>query len=152
MPEQRSSASVDQAEPDAAGLRPVAEGLFTPIRRLGDPVQLIAARCDTCAAVHFPRRVLCSNCSSSALRELLVGPRGTLYSYTSLPDVPEEPEGGPYIVGQVVFPEGVRVQGRLRRFALADLALDRPVLAVLGAIGAGDGETTVSYVFQPEQT
>jgi uncharacterized OB-fold protein len=86
------------------------------------------------------------------LRELLLGPGGALYSYTSLPDVRgDDPEGGPYLIGQVVFPEGVRVQGRLRRFSEKDLVIDRPVRAVLGAIGAGDGGTTMSYVFEPER-
>jgi uncharacterized OB-fold protein len=152
MQDRRSKAPVDRVETAAGGLRPVADGLFTPADRLGDPVQLLAVRCDSCAAIHFPARVLCSNCSSSALSELRLGPGGALYSYTCLPDARgDDPDGGPYLVGQVTFPEGVRIQGRLRRFADADLVLDRPVRAVLGAIGAGDGDTVVSYVFQPEQ-
>jgi uncharacterized OB-fold protein len=152
MQDRPTTVTADQAEPAAGGVRPVVQGLFTPVGSLGDPVQLIAIRCDTCGAVHFPRRVLCSNCSSSALREVLLGPGGTLYSYTSLPDARgDDPEGGPYVVGQILFPEGVRVQGRLRGFTPADFVLDRPVRAVLGAIGTSDGEMTVSYVFEPER-
>ena len=137
---------------DQRAVRPVVEGLFTPVGRIGEPVQLIAVRCGACGAIHFPTRALCSNCSSPALSQVLLGPRGTLYSYTGQPDVRgDDPDGRPYLVGQVTFPEGVRVQGRLRGFPPGDLALDRPVRAVLGAIGGSGDETTVTYVFQPEQ-
>jgi uncharacterized OB-fold protein len=139
-----------QADGGTPELRPVAEGLFTPTAQLGEPVQLIAVRCEVCGAMHFPQRALCANCSSASLIQELLGPRGTLYSYTYQPDVRDDPDGGPYVVGQVAFPQGVRVQGRLRRCTPDALVLDGPVRAVLGAIGADGDATLVSYVFVQE--
>jgi uncharacterized OB-fold protein len=139
------------AEGGTQEMRPVAAGLFTLSARLGEPVQLIAVRCEACGAIHFPQRALCANCSSSALSQELLGPNGTLHSYTYQPDVRgDDPDGGPYVVGQVTFTQGVRVQGRLRRCTLDALVLDGPVRALLGAIGADGDATIVSYVFEQE--
>jgi uncharacterized OB-fold protein len=133
-----------------AELTPVREGLYAGEARLGAPVRLRGARCTACGALFFPQRALCARCSSAEFEETLFGPDGLLYSFTVLPDAPgDDPDGGAYIVGQVTFPEGIRVQGRLRGCAPERIALDQPFTAVWGAIGAEGDHTVVAHVFVP---
>lgn len=133
-------------------LLPVAAGLFTPTGELGAPVQLIGVRCSACSALFPGSHPICANCSSSSLVEQRFGPEGTLHSFTFMPDAPsDDPDGGMYMVGQVTFPEGLRVQGRLRGLSPESIRLDQPVRAVLGAIGRRDDDLLVSYVFVPEE-
>jgi uncharacterized protein len=131
-------------------LLPVVPGLFTPADELGAPVQLVGVRCPACGALFLGSRPICANCSSPGLVEQHFGPEGTLHSFTFMPDAPsDDPAGGVYTVGQVEFPEGLRVQGRLRGLSPDAIRLDQPVRAVLGAIGRQDDGLLVSYVFVP---
>jgi hypothetical protein len=77
--------------------------------------KLLASRCEACGEYYFPRRLVCARpqCLSERMREVEIGPHGTLYSYTFV----HFPLFGStnlehigYGVGQVDMPEGPRVQ------------------------------------------
>ena len=64
----------------------------------------------------FPRRKVCAKCLSQDAEDALLGPRGTLYTYTYV-HLPmfgtSRTDSQGYGVGQVDLPEGPRVQAVL---------------------------------------
>src|SRR4030042_6553457 len=96
---------------------PVDEGLFVDPFPSTNPPRLIAGHCRNCGGVMFPRQALCGNCCQETGEEMLVGPRGHLYSYTSVhfagPEVYGYKGPVPYGVGEIELPEGLLVTSPL---------------------------------------
>src|SRR5205823_2166488 len=80
---------------------------------LDEPSRLLGSRCEDCGEHFFPRRAVCAKCLSERTADVLLGPRGTVYSYTFV-HFPlfgsTRLEHVGYGVGQVDLPEGPRVQ------------------------------------------
>ena len=95
---------------------PIEPGFFTiPVSRSEAP-RLLGSRCTACDEVFFPRRVVCARCLARDTADVLLGPRGTLYTwtYTHFPLFgSRRADAGGYGVGQVDLPEGPRVQAVL---------------------------------------
>ncbi len=95
---------------------PIEKGFFTIPRDPSEPPSLLGTRCCSCSEVFFPRRKVCAKCLSQATEDTLLGPRGTLYTYTYV-HVPmfgtSRTDAQGYGVGQVDLPEGPRVQAVL---------------------------------------
>ena len=103
------------ATPERAWV-PIEPGFFTiPSDRAESP-KLLGSRCTACGEVFFPRRHICARCLGRDTVDTLLGPRGTLFTWTyahfplfgSL-----RADAGGYGVGQVDLPEGPRVQAVL---------------------------------------
>ena len=99
---------------DAARTRvPLKQGYFTVPADRSEPPRLIGTRCEDCGEHFFPKRAVCAKCLSERTVEALLGPRGTLYSYTFV-HFPlfgsTRMEHVGYGVGQVDMAEGPRVQ------------------------------------------
>jgi uncharacterized OB-fold protein len=95
---------------------PIEPGFFTiPSDRTQAP-RLLGSRCVACQEVFFPRREICARCLGRETVDLLLGPRGTLYTWTYA-HFPlfgsRRADAGGYGVGQVDLPEGPRVQAVL---------------------------------------
>ena len=92
---------------------PIKEGFFTIPDDPSEPPRLLGTRCEDCNEHFFPRRAVCAQCLSEHTTDVLLGPRGTLYSYTFV-HFPlfgsTRVEHIGYGVGQVDLPEGPRVQ------------------------------------------
>ena len=94
---------------------PVMEGIFTwP----SESPRLIGSKCKKCGTVFFPVTFRCHDpeCRGEEVEEIEISPRGKLWSYTinyyPLPPPFKPPqEFKPFGVGEVEFPEGVRVAG-----------------------------------------
>src|SRR5690606_13875442 len=97
----------------ATSRRPLKQGYFTVPDDPAEPPRLLGTRCDACGEHFFPRRAVCAKCMSENTSEVLLGPNGTLYSYTFV-HFPlfgsTKMEHVGYGVGQVDLPEGPRVQ------------------------------------------
>ena len=86
-----------------------------------DTPQLIASRCDDCAATTFPVQHRCPRCGTATMTELLLPRRGTLVSWTTQAYPPMVPYAGdetgenfvPFGVGLVQLDDIVRVESRL---------------------------------------
>jgi uncharacterized OB-fold protein len=95
------------------GRIPIKEGYFTVPDDPSEPPRLYGTRCEDCDEHFFPRRAVCAKCLSERTTDVLLGPRGTLYSYTFV-HFPlfgsTRVEHIGYGVGQVDLPEGPRVQ------------------------------------------
>ena len=92
---------------------PVKPGYFTVPDDPVEPPRLLGSRCRDCGEHFFPRRAICAKCMSERTEDVLLGPRGTLFSYTFV-HFPlfgsTRVEHIGYGVGQVDLPEGPRVQ------------------------------------------
>jgi len=92
---------------------PIKAGFFTIPDDPSEPPRLLGTRCEDCNEHFFPRRAVCAKCLSERTTNVLLGPRGTLYSYTFV-HFPlfgsTRVEHIGYGVGQVDLPEGPRVQ------------------------------------------
>ena len=75
--------------------------------------RLIGSKCKNCGEVVFPAKTLCPNCSSDEVEERLIGPTGTLYSFTVVYQAGPMGYKGPvpYGVVKVEMPEGLRITG-----------------------------------------
>ena len=97
----------------ARARRPLKQGYFTVPEDPGEPPKLLGTVCKDCGEYFFPKRAVCAKCLSENTGDAMLGPQGTLYSYTFV-HFPlfgsTRVEHIGYGVGQVDLPEGPRVQ------------------------------------------
>ena len=95
---------------------PIEPGFFTIPDDPREAPRLLGSRCPSCGEVLFPRRAVCAKCLHAGLEDVLLGPRGRLWTWTYV-HVPffgsRRADAGGYGVGQVDLPEGPRVQAVL---------------------------------------
>jgi uncharacterized OB-fold protein len=132
---------------------PVADDLF---RVTADGAALLGSRCTGCGSHYFPKSLSCRNpgCDAKAVEEVLLGRRGTLYSYTvqsyQPPPLFRMDPWQPYAIGLVELPEGLRVMGMLTGFALDDIAIDAPVELVVETLYRDpSGREVLTYKYAP---
>jgi uncharacterized OB-fold protein len=111
--------------------------LTRPVPSIGEPVQLLASRCEDCCRVEFPVRDTCPVCREP-MTPRRVGAAGTVRGFTS---VTAAPPGAliapPYVVAMVAFAEeGISVMG-LVAAELDDLAVGDPVTTELVEVAPG---------------
>ena len=124
-----SSASSHQPESRPAVPRPIPDlAADRPPECVtdGDAVRLRAGRSDATGAWAFPLPPAADGAGGEAMREVHVGPAGTLYSHSTIHVSSSRPV--PYTLGYVDFPEGLRVLAVVRHDDPAALACDAPVV------------------------
>jgi uncharacterized OB-fold protein len=94
----------------------IEDGYFTIPDDPAEPPRLLGSRCDSCGEHFFPRRTVCARCLHEGCADVMLGPRGRLYTWTYV-HVPlfakRDGSVGAYGVGQVDLPEGPRIQSIL---------------------------------------
>ena len=134
---------------------PIMEGVFTfPSSK----PQLIGSKCKTCGTYFFPTTFRCHDpaCQGEEVETVFLSRRGKLWSYTveyyPLPP-PYEMAGEfePFGIGQVEFPEGVRVAGIIVECnPERDLRIDMEMELVLGRLYEDDeGNEVMGWKFRP---
>ena len=130
---------------------PIKAGYFTVPDDPAEPPRLLGSRCEDCGEHFFPRRAVCAKCLSERTADVLLGPRGTLYSYTFV----HFPLFGStrlehigYGVGQVDLPEGPRVQLPLAG-RQEDYRVGQTVEAELEPLREENGQDVVIIRFRP---
>ena len=131
---------------------PVEDGYFTVPEDPTEAPRLLGSRCGACGEHFFPRRHVCARCLAEGCEDVLLGPRGRLWTWTYV-HVPlfakKDARVGAYGVGQVDLPEGPRVQAILLggpgdfRIGM-DLELDLETLRT-----DDDGREVVIFRFRP---
>lgn len=95
---------------------PIEDGYFTIPDDPAEAPRLLGSRCPSCGEHLFPRRHVCARCLHEGCEDVLLGPRGRLWTWTYV-HVPlfakKDRDVGSYGVGQVDLPEGPRVQAIL---------------------------------------
>jgi uncharacterized OB-fold protein len=136
--------------------RPVHEGLFTWPSKTP---QLIASKCKDCGELTFPRQDACPSCTGRNAEEVLLGRRGTLWTWTIQRFPPPAPPfiGDsdretfvPFGVGYVELPEGIRVEARLTENDPEKLRIGMEMeLVVEKFIDDEDGDELMTFAFRP---
>jgi uncharacterized OB-fold protein len=131
---------------------PIEDGYFTVPDDPADPPRLLGSRCTACGEHFFPRRRVCARCLAEGCENVLLGPRGRLWTWTYV-HVPlfakKDTRVDAYGVGQVDLPEGPRVQAILLggpddfRIGI-DMELDLETLRT-----DDDGREVVIFRFRP---
>ena len=131
---------------------PIEEGYFTVPDDPADAPRLLGSRCGACGEHFFPRRHVCARCLAEGCEDVLLGPRGRLWTWTYV-QVPlfakKDARVDAYGVGQVDLPEGPRVQSILlggpADFRIGiDVELDLETLRT-----DDDGREVVNFRFRP---
>jgi uncharacterized protein len=95
---------------------PIEDGYFTVPDHPAEAPRLLGSRCPACGEHFFPRRHVCARCLAEGCEDVLLGPRGRLWTFTYV-HVPlfakKDARVDAYGVGQVDLPEGPRVQAIL---------------------------------------
>jgi uncharacterized protein len=131
---------------------PIEDGYFTVPDDPADAPRLLGSRCGACGEHFFPRRLVCARCLAEGCEDVLLGPRGRLWTWTYV-HVPlfakKDARVDAYGVGQVDLPEGPRVQAILLggpgdfRIGI-DMELDLETLRT-----DDDGREVVIFRFRP---
>jgi len=133
---------------------PIEPGFFTIPDDPNERPRLLGSRCRACGEHFFPRRLVCARCLAQGCEDVLLGPRGTLWTFTWV-HVPffgrKQAVGAGYGVGQVDLPEGPRIQAVLsgRR---DELAIGLPMELELETLReTPEGEQVVIHRFRPAE-
>lgn len=130
----------------------IEDGYFTIPADVGEAPRLLGSRCPNCGERFFPRRMVCARCLHEGCEDVLLGPRGRLYTWTYV-HVPlfgkKDADVEGYGVGQVDLDEGPRIQsillGDRDGFDVGmELQLDLETLRE-----NDDGDQVVIYRFRP---
>jgi uncharacterized protein len=131
---------------------PIEDGYFTVPDDPAEAPRLLGSRCAACGEHFFPRRHVCARCLAEGCEDVLLGPRGRLWTWTYV-HVPlfakKDARVDAYGVGQVDLPEGPRVQSILLggpgdfRIGI-DMELDLETLRT-----DDDGHEVVIFRFRP---
>ncbi|MBP2227879.1 putative OB-fold protein [Azospirillum agricola] len=88
-------------------------------------VLLKGSLCRSSGSKAFPARRVCLDTGATDMEPILIGPRGSLYSFSTVHVSSARPT--PYSIGYVDFENGVRVLAQVDVPAGATLACDSPV-------------------------
>jgi uncharacterized OB-fold protein len=130
---------------------PIEPGFFTIPDDPSAPPLLLGSRCAKCGEHFFPRRVVCARCLAQGCEDVLLGPRGMLWTWTWV-HVPffghtKSADVG-YGVGQVDLPEGPRIQAVLSG-AQGDFVIGMPMQLELETLReTPEGEQVVIHRFR----
>jgi uncharacterized OB-fold protein len=131
---------------------PIEPGFFTIPETRGEPPRLLGSRCRACGEVLFPRRAVCAKCLAQDAEDVLLGPRGVLWTWTYV-HVPffgsRRADVGGYGVGQVDLPEGPRIQAVLSG-GPGDFRIGMPMELELETLRENkEGQEVVIFRFRP---
>ncbi len=149
-----------EMSPKTSGERqvPVMDGLFTWPSK--EP-RLVGNKCKKCGQHYFPVAFRCQdpNCMGDKMEQVQLSPKGKLWSYSINYYAPPPPfrvgkEGfKPFGVGEIEFPEGVRVAGMITGCdAGKDLKIDMDMELVIDKLyDDEEGNEVVGWKFRPSK-
>lgn len=140
------------AAPDLAQSQPAERLIEGGLFRLdaGGQPRLIGSRCRACGTVFAGRRAVCLSCFGRELEETLLGPAGKVHSFTTVHQQSRNSLlEAPYMIAQVILPEGVIVTAPLVECSPAEVAIGMAVETGALRFTEPSGDVTVSYAFVP---
>lgn len=132
---------------------PVADNLF---QGEGAGTRLIGSRCRGCGTHYFPKSLGCRNpqCRDKAIDDALLGPSGTLYSYTVQvyrpPALFRMEPFAPYAIGMVELEQGLRVMGMLTGCGTGEIRIGMALALTVETLYRDEqGREVATYKFRP---
>jgi uncharacterized OB-fold protein len=129
---------------------PVMEGIFTNAAD-GHP-RLIGSQCPHCGEKFFPKRIICPKCfCDEKMEEILLGPRGKIYAFTTVRMPPPLGFEVPYTYGYVdLAEEEIKVPAMFTRDESDQLRIGTDVLLVIEKLRTDkEGNDIIGYKFKP---
>jgi uncharacterized OB-fold protein len=132
---------------------PIEPGFFTIPDDPATSPRLMGSRCRACGEHFVPRRQVCASCLAEGADDVLLSPRGTLYTWTyvhfPLFGSKRAEHAGGYGVGQVDLPEGPRVMAVLQGEP-GDFRIGMPMELELETLRENkEGQDVVIHRFRP---
>lgn len=130
----------------------IGENLFTIPALTNEKPKLIGSKCQDCGETVFPAKKRCPNCSSDNIEQALLGPRGTLYSFTVVYQSPPVGYRGPvpYGIVKVEMPDGLRITGYSPESNPDNLTPGREMeLSVEKLFLDENGNEVTGFIFKP---
>ncbi len=134
---------------------PIKEDLFSkPLYPL-ENVRLMGSKCSKCGEVFFGKAIACQQCQGEELKDIVLGRKGRLYTYTIIRNKPPGDYRGsepfePFGVGLVELPEGIRILAPLTGCAIEDLKIDMELeLSIEEFYKDEEGRKVLTYGFRP---
>ncbi len=97
--------------------------------------QLIAAKCEKCGDIAFPKKIRCGKCDGKVMNDILLNNRGKLYAFT----VVRQAVPGyqvPYVLGVIKLPEDDKllIIGQIHECDIKDLVKGMEVETVVAEL------------------
>ena len=134
-------------------LAPIAADLFV---ETDDGPRLVGARCARCGVATFPVQRGCPACGEEAMERALLGPRGTVWTWTTQEYPIKEPYTGPtgddfepFLLGYVELDGEIRVESRLVGCTADEVEIGMDVELVLVPFRRADGSEVLTFAFEP---
>ncbi len=134
---------------------PIAQGVWADS---ADGPRLKGSLCRDCDAHAFPPKSSCQRCAGTNTEPVLLGNRGTLWTFTVQGFAPKPPYIGeatpekfrPYGVGYVELPGQVKVETRLTQADPKQLHIGMDMKMVLERLATDTaGNDVMTFAFQP---
>jgi len=125
--------------------------IFEPPSSPGGQAHLIGSRCKSCGGYTLPRKMVCFRCGGDMEVAPLPSTKGKLYSFT----LNQQPMPGsaimpPYIIAQVLLPEGVIVETVLTDADFDSLEIGRDVEMVVEKLKEDEeGNDVITFKYRP---
>ena len=133
---------------------PVREGLWTTPSSPDEKPHLIGSQCLSCGELFFPKmeKGICTHCQSRSLKDVKLGLRGKIYSFSTVMQRPPKFFLGevPYSYGYVELPEGIRIQSMFTGCDPEELEIGMDVELVIEKLGEDEqGNEVMAHKFGP---
>lgn len=118
-------------------------------RLRGQRYRLEGEVCDHCAAVIFPPRDICPECSKPAKRPHTLSGRGEVYSFSTVFNAPEGFEAyTPYTVALIKLEEGPMLTAQLTDVTPSEVEIGMPVEMVTRRLRVHNDEGVIIYGYK----
>ena len=126
------------------------EGQFTMPSTPDEQPRLIGSRCRACGEYFFPKQVACAHCFKQDMEEVLLSPRGKLWSYTIVRQRPPVYQGPvPYALGLIELPE-IRIEALLTDCDFDSLKVGMDMELVIEKLHEDEeGNEVLTWKFRP---
>lgn len=112
---------------------------------------LLGSRCTICGRYFFPQRKRCAACTETSTATVELSKVGVLSSYTTMTKKPVfSVLDAPYILGEVLLPEGVRVYSAINVFGGEQPSIGSRVRLDPIEVRRGMG-TVIAYSFSTQE-
>lgn len=114
--------------------------------------QLIAAKCEKCGDIAFPKKIRCGKCDGKGMNDILLSNRGKLYAYTVVRQAVPGYEV-PNIIGVVKLPEDdeLMIMTQIRECEVEDVVNGMEVETVIAELYTDylRHKKVIGYAFKP---